>query len=130
MVGARPKRSSTTGPTSRPVVIAATNVAKPTTPTQWRASYPSTSESASQSLAAPSARVNESTISPIASVRGSSHADLVASASSASLLVRPVEGKRYDATCGRADGQRADDEVVDGQRHAERRRDGAESRRR
>ena len=46
--GARPKRSSATGATSRPTVIAVTNSEKPATPTQCRASYPSMSASESQ----------------------------------------------------------------------------------
>ena len=57
------------------MVMTLTNRAKPATPTKWRASYPSTRDRASQSLAEPSAKVNASTIAPMASVRGSTHAD-------------------------------------------------------
>jgi hypothetical protein len=53
----------------------ATKRAKPRTPTQCAAPYPSTRPRASQSLAEPSASANASTISPIASVRGSNQAE-------------------------------------------------------
>ena len=102
-------------------------VANPSTPTQWRASYPSTSESASQSLAAPSARVNDSTISPIASVRGSSQADAPDWASSP----RSARGARREAPGGHMGGrhgQATDDDVVRSQRYAERGRDRADAR--
>ena len=57
------------------MVMTLTNRANPATPTKWRASYPSTRDRASQSLAEPSAKVNASTIAPMARVRGSTHAE-------------------------------------------------------
>ena len=96
-------------PPSRPKVIAATNSAKPDTPTQWRASYPSTRASASQSFAAPSTSVKESTMTPIASVRGSSQAlpgDAVGSSSSAGRNAR-VPFEQHDG------GQEAQQPEVD-----------------
>ena len=101
IVGARPNRSSTNGPPSRPSVIVATNRANPRTPIQWGAAYPSTSESASQSLAAPSASVNASTMAPMASVRGSSQADLESTGSSRSAG-SPAGRRRLLATTATA----------------------------
>ena len=67
----RPKRSIRPVPAKRPAVIASTKTAKPATPTAWETSWPSTSATASQSLAVPSVMARASTITPIRSVRGS-----------------------------------------------------------
>ena len=61
-------------PANRPAVIASTKTAKPATPVACETSWPSTSATASQSLAVPSVIARASTITPIRSVRGSSQA--------------------------------------------------------
>ena len=55
-------------------VIEATKTPKAVAPTASEVVNPSTTDSASQSLALPSVRAAASTISPIMSVRGSVHA--------------------------------------------------------
>ena len=72
--GSRPNRSSSSGPPTSPDGHRGDEQREPLAPSHAGTAYPSTSATASQSLATPSVSAIDSTKSPIARVRGSVHA--------------------------------------------------------